>query len=340
MIYFINDYSEGMHENILNAMVTTNNERHIGYGNDAHCLNAIQLIKDAIGVQEVDVHLLVGGTQTNRTAISTFLRPFEAVISTSLGHIAVHETGAIEASGHKVIEMYSKESKLTPSLIKQALENNVTEHMVKPKMVYISNTTEMGAIYTKKELEEISKICKENDLYLFLDGARLAVALTSDKNDLTLKDIASLCDAFYIGATKNGALFGEALVIVNPKLKPDFRYSIKQNGALLAKGRFLGIQFEELMKNDLYFKLGKHANDMAKILKDGLINLGYELIIDSETNLLFITLSNEKHEKLSKYCYYEVDGKVDENHIRARFVTSFKTTKQDISEFLEILKNI
>ncbi|NMA49897.1 MAG: aminotransferase class I/II-fold pyridoxal phosphate-dependent enzyme, partial [Tissierellia bacterium] len=230
MLYFMNDYSEGAHPRIIEALTKTNMEQHVGYGLDDYCENAKDLIKKRIGQLDVDVHLLVAGTQTNIIAISSFLRPYEAVISTELGHISVHETGAIEATGHKIIEMPSADGLLKPEDIDKACNSHVDEHMVLPRLVYISDATEMGSIYTKAQLEAIRKKCDERGLYLYLDGARLATALTCDDNDLTIKDIAELTDAFYIGGTKNGMLFGEALVIINTKLKPYMRHAIKQRG--------------------------------------------------------------------------------------------------------------
>lgn len=338
MIYFINDYSEGAHPRIMQALERTNMEQHVGYGEDMHCLNAARLIKKRIGREDVDVHFLVAGTQTNLIAISSFLRPHQAVISTIQGHICVHETGAIEATGHKIIAMPSGNAKLKPCQIDEAMAAHLDEHMVQPKMVYITNATELGTIYKKEELFEIRKKCDEYGLYLYLDGARLATALTCEENDLTIEDIAKLTDAFYIGGTKNGILFGEALVIANPILKEDFRFLIKQRGGLLAKGRLLGIQFEELFKDDFYFELAQNANDMAKLLKDGILNLGYKFVANSSTNLLFTVIPNKVHEELSKVCYYEAENPVDENNIAARFCTSWATPKEDVEELLRLLK--
>ncbi len=340
MLFFINDYSDGMHENILNALIKTNGDQQVGYGNDEHTKNACDIIRKVINKPNADVHLLVGGTQTNKIALAAFMRPFEAVISSNLGHIAVHETGAIEATGHKVIEMYSPESKLTPELIEEAVRSHFSEHMVAPKVVYVSNSTELGKIYTKAELTAISETCKKHNLYLYLDGARLATALTSEKNDLTLEDIASLCDAFYIGGTKNGALMGEALIILNDDLKSGVRHIIKQNGALLAKGRFLGIQFEELFKDNLYFDIAKHTNVTGKMLADVIRKTPYKFVSEPETNLIFVIIPNEIHEKLKTLCHYEVDGFYDENHTICRFVTSFKTKIEDIYEFEKVLLNL
>jgi len=246
MIRFTNDYSEGAHPSILAALAATNTEGNFGYSTDPHTAHAHALIREAIGRPDADVHLLVGGTQTNATAIAAFLRPFEAVISADTGHICVHETGAIEATGHKCIACPNVDGKLTPDAIRAACAANTTEHMVRPRMVYISQATELGTLYSRAELEALRAVCDEEGLYLYLDGARLAVAL--DASDVTMQDLGRLCDAFYIGGTKNGALIGEALVLLNDALKPDFRYHIKQRGGMLAKGWLLGIQFEQLMQ--------------------------------------------------------------------------------------------
>lgn len=340
MIFLRNDYSNGMHQKIIDALIMTNGEEQIGYGDDTHSKNACELIKNRIGKPDADVYLLVGGTQTNKIALSAFMRPIEAVISTSLGHIAVHETGAIEASGHKVIEMPSVDGKMTVDMIEKALTAHLPVHMVLPRVVYISNATEMGTIYTKSELTAISEFCKKHDLYLYIDGARLSTALVCDDNDLTIEEIASLCDAFYIGGTKNGAMMGEALVILNENLKKDIGFYIKQNGALLAKGRFLGIQFETLFKDDLFLELAKNTNEMAKLLIKGLEDLNYKFIAKPQTNLVFVALPNEIHEKLQNYCHYEVENAYDENHVEARFVTSWTTHDWDIKEFFDILATL
>ena len=336
----MNDYSEGAHPRIIEALTETNMEQHVGYGLDDYCENAKELIQKRIGQLDADVHLLVAGTQTNIIAISSFLRPYEAVISTELGHIAVHETGAIEATGHKIIEMPSGDGLLKPEDIDKACNSHVDEHMVLPRLVYISNATEMGSIYTKAQLEAIRKKCDEHGLYLYLDGARLANALTCDDNDLTIEAIADLTDAFYIGGTKNGMLFGEALVITNPELKPYMRHTIKQRGGLLAKGRLLGIQFKEIFKDDLFFELAKHTNEMSKLLRSGISKLGYKFVTKSSTNLTFVVLPNHIHEELSKHCYYEAEQPFDKNNMEARFVTSWATPKEDVEKLIELLAGL
>lgn len=340
MLFLKNDYSEGMHPKILEALVQTNEKQQIGYGDDEYSLLACDLIKKRIKREDADVYLLTGGTQTNKTALSAFMRPIEAVIATSLGHISVHEAGAIEACGHKVIEMPSIDGKMTTEMIEKAVSSHFPTHMVLPKVVYISNATEMGTIYTKNELSAIKKCCEKHNLYLYIDGARLSTALTCKDNDLTIENIAELCDVFYIGGTKNGAIIGEALVILNDALKENISFYIKQNGALLAKGRLLGLQFTELFKDDLFLEISKHTNEMAEILVNGLEKLEFKFISKPQTNLIFIALPYEIHKELQKYCYYEAENPYDEKHIEARFVTSFATPKKDAEKFLEILAEI
>ena len=276
LIYsFKNDYSEGGHPDILNAMISTNMNQHDGYGEDSSSKEAMDILRKKMNNQNVDIHFVVGGTQANLVVISSILRPYESVIAADTGHICTHETGAIEATGHKINTVETSDGKLTSEKIKKIINEHSSEHMVKPAMVFISNSTELGTVYKRKELEEISLFCRENDLILYMDGARLGAALSSDKSDLTLEEISKLVDVFYIGGTKNGALLGEAIIISNDSLKKNFRYSIKQRGALLAKGRILGIQFKELFKDDLFFSLGKHANLMASRLGEKIQELGY-----------------------------------------------------------------
>lgn len=337
MYSFKNDYSEGAHPNIIEALVKTNLEQTDGYGEDFYTKEAGRLIKEKVNREDVDVHLLVGGTQTNLTAISAFLRPHEAVIAVESGHIFVHETGAIEATGHKVIPVASEDGKIQVSQIAKVLETHTDEHMVKPKMVYISDSTEVGTIYNKAELEAISSYCKTNGLYLFLDGARLGSALMCEENDLTLEDFGKLTDAFYIGGTKNGALMGEALVICNDFLKADFRYHIKQKGGLLAKGRLLGIQFVELFKENLFFELGAHANHMADCLREGIKEAGYKFFIESPSNQLFVIFPNEVIEHLSSQFNFATWEKIDENNTAIRLVTSWATKKEGVEAFIAAL---
>jgi threonine aldolase len=338
MYSFTNDYSEGAHPRILKAMMETNLTQNTGYSQDIHTSHAIDLIRSEIKQPNADIHIIVGGTQTNLITISAALRPHQAVISAVTGHINVHETGAIEATGHKVLAMETKDGKLTPDLVLQALEFHTDEHMVQPKMVYISNSTEVGTQYTKTELEALSHLCRQKGLYLFMDGARMGAALTSPINDLTLADIASLTDVFYIGGTKNGALFGEALIILNDELKPDFRFMIKQKGAMLAKGWLLGIQFEELFQNNLFFDMASHANAMAGKLRTALTDKGFSFAYDSQTNQLFPVFSNEMIAELAKEFTFNMDKKIDETHSSIRLVTSWATTEDGVEEFIRFLK--
>jgi len=340
MYSFKNDYSEGAHPRILNALIESNLEQDDGYGEDKYTLKAIELLKQRINSNNIDIHFFSGGTQTNLTAISAFLRPHEAVISANTGHVLVHETGAIEATGHKVISVEVKDGKLKPNDVKGALAAHTDEHMVKPKLVYISNPTEIGSIYTKSELEKLSNFCRENKLILFMDGARLGSALSSEENDMTLEDLGGLTDAFYIGGTKNGALLGEALVICKESLKEDFRFHMKQKGALLAKGRLIGIQFLELFSDNLYFDLAKHANKMADLLRKNISSMGYEFLVHSPSNQSFPILPNSIIEKLQeKYAFY-LWSKIDENNSSVRLVTSWATKEEAVMEFIEDLKKL
>ena len=339
MFNFKNDYSEGCHPQILEALTRTNFESTVGYGMDPYCAGAAQRIREAVRCPEADVHFLMGGTQTNQTAIAAFLRPHQCVIAAATGHVNVHETGAIEATGHKVITLPAPDGKLTPDLIQALVDGHPDEHMVKPGLVYISQSTELGTVYSKTELEAVSACCRANRLYLYLDGARLACGLTAEGCGLTLADLPRLCDAFYIGGTKNGLLFGEALVIVNDALKPDFRYHIKQRGGMLAKGRLLGVQFGALFQDDLYLSLGRHSNLLARKLTDGLKALGYPMFVESPTNQIFPVIPNEKLSLFASLCLYEVWGKVDDGHTAIRLVTSWASREEDIDAFLSALSH-
>ncbi|MCY6483083.1 aminotransferase class I/II-fold pyridoxal phosphate-dependent enzyme [Clostridium aestuarii] len=338
MYSFKNDYSEGAHPRILNALIESNMTQEEGYGNDTHTKNAISKIKTLIGNQNIDIHLISGGTQTNLIAIGAFLRPHEACISANTGHIAVNETGAIEYTGHKVITVDSNDGKIIPEKIQEVLNSHANEHVLKPKLVYISNPTELGTIYTKEELKDLSEFCKSNDLILYADGARLGSALCVKKANVTLSDMCNFTDAFYIGGTKSGALLGEALVIKNENLKEDFRYHLKQKGALLAKGRILGIQFEELFKDNLYFELANHANEMANLLTEGLREANCKFLINSPTNQIFPILENKQIENLEKKFSFYTWEKIDDNNSAVRLVTSWATPKESILEFIDEFK--
>lgn len=338
MYSFMNDYSEGAHPRVLELLIKSNLEQNAGYGEDVHSEKAKEYIKIAIQNENVDIHFIPGGTQTNLLVVSSFLRPHQCVIAANTGHINVHETGAIEATGHKVVAIPSTDGKLTPGAIQAELDYHSDEHMVQPKIVYISNSTELGTIYSKNELIAIHNICRANDLILYLDGARIGSALTCKINDLKLKEIADLVDVFYIGGTKNGALLGEALVICRDDLKKDFRYLIKQRGALMAKGFVTGIQFEALFRDDLFFSLGAHANKMAEKIVRVLKKCGYTFFVPPCSNQVFPVLPNDILKKLSKQFQYSVQEKVDEKHSAVRFVTSWATTFESVdalSKFLE-----
>lgn len=325
MYSFKNDYSEGAHPRIMQALLDTNLEQTDGYGTDPHCERARALIREKIACPEADVHFLVGGTQANLTVVAAALRPYQAVVAAHTGHVCVHETGAIEATGHKVVSMPSPDGRLTPAMVEEACGLHTDEHMVQPKMVYISDSTEVGTLYRKAELEALHDTCRALGLYLFLDGARLSAALTAETNDLSLPDLARLCDVFYLGGTKCGALFGEAVVIVNDALKPDFRYLIKQRGGMLAKGRLLGIQFESLFEDGLYLELGARANRLGMRMKRAISESGFSFASDSYTNQQFAVLPDALVEALGGHYKFERNGKPDAGHTVVRFVTSWAT---------------
>lgn len=343
MIYFTSDYTEGAHERILARLTETNLVQSTGYGEDEFCEEARALIQKACEAPEAAVHFLVGGTQTNTTVISAALRAHQGVISAECGHISVHETGAVEATGHKVLTLPSKDGKITSEQVRVLYEEHVNddsfEHTVQPKMVYISNPTEYGMIYQKDELKKLKEVCRECGLYLFMDGARLGYGLTAPDNTLTLSDIARCCDVFYIGGTKCGALFGEAVVITNPELQKDFRYVIKQKGGMLAKGRLLGLQFMELFRDRLYFDICRRANDLAMELKAGFLDKGFELYVDSSTNQQFPIIPNEILAEIGKKYVYSYTGACGPDKSIVRFCTSWATKESYVREFLDDLKN-
>lgn len=340
MIYFTNDYSEGAHPKILEKMMEANLEQNTGYGMDVHSDRARAYIKRELQKEEVDIHFIPGGTQTNLLVVSSFLRPHQCVIAADTGHVNVHETGAIEATGHKVVTVPHRDGKLTPEGIKEVLKSHAGEHMVQPKLVYLSDTTELGTIYTKQELMAIRELCQEEKLLLFLDGARLGSALTSKDNDLTLKDIAELTDAFYIGGTKNGALLGEALVICRQELKEDFRYFIKQRGAMTAKGFVLGLQFEVLFQEQLFFELGAHANRMAEKLAAAIAKQGFSFYTPVCSNQLFPVLPDELIDRMAQEFGFLVQEVLDEGHSVIRLVTSWATPESNVDKLIGFFENI
>ena len=337
MYSFRNDYSEGAHPRVLEALIKTNLVQTVGYGCDPYCAKAAELIRGLCEAPDADVHFLVGGTQTNLVVLDALLQSYESVIAAQTGHINVHETGAIEATGHKVCTVPSPDGKLTPALVDSVVMAHSGEHMVLPRVVYISDTTEVGTVYTKAELTALRDYCDAHDLFLFLDGARLGTALTSPENDLSLPDLARLTDAFYIGGTKNGVLFGEALVMTADC--PHFRWHMKQRGAILAKGRLLGVQFQAILEDGLYFDLARHANNLAFRLRDGIAALGYPFPVPSPSNQQFPVLPNPVVKHLQKLGYeFEIDHTVDEHHTCIRLVTSWATPESAVEAFLNDLK--
>ncbi|MCR5182653.1 MAG: low specificity L-threonine aldolase [Clostridia bacterium] len=341
MIYFNCDYMEGAHPNILKRLQETNMDKTVGYGDDPYTESAKARIREACDAPDSEVMLLVGGTQTNDVVIASFLQPYQGVIAPTNGHIARHEAGAIEHSGHKVLALPGENYKLSAEQIREYCwlyyKDASKDHMVMPGMVYISQPTEYGTIYSLEELTAIRRVCDEYDLALYVDGARLAYALGSPENDVTLKDLARLTDVFYIGGTKCGALFGEAVVVRDPKRVPHMFMIAKQHGAVLAKGRLLGIQYDELFKDDLYLKIGQHAIDMAMKIKNACKEKGYVFYNDSPTNQQFVIISNEKEKEMSEWLEIEMDDTYDEDHIVMRLCTSWATKEEDVDALIERL---
>ena len=338
---FDSDYLEGCLPEILQRLGETNLEQSVGYGEDAHCTAASEKIRAAVGRPDADVHFLVGGTQTNVTVISSLLKPYQGVVCAESGHINVHETGAVEHSGHKVMALPATAGKITAAQVEEAFASHRDdanhEHMVQPGMVYISFPTEMGTLYSKDELTAISAVCRRWQRPLFVDGARLGYGLASPLCDLTLPELAALVDVFYIGGTKQGALFGEAVVFCNPALAHEFRYHIKQNGGMLAKGRLLGIQFETLFTDGLYLKAARHAIDEAFRLRDGLRAKGYRFLCDSPTNQQFPILEDAQIEALRAEFGFEFWQRIDATHSAVRFCTSWATRPEAVDALLAAL---
>lgn len=339
MYRFESDYLEGAHPAILAKLSETNFSQCPGYGEDVYCENARRLILAECGV-DAAVHFLVGGTQANTTVISSVLRSHQGVLAADSAHIAVHETGAIESTGHKVLTLPHSNGKISASQIESYVTAHYSdpsfEHTVQPGMVYISHPTEFGTLYTKQELSDIAHVCRRFSLPLFLDGARLGYGLMSNSSDLTLNDISQLCDVFYIGGTKVGALFGEAVVITNPSIAKDFRYHIKQHGGMLAKGRLLGIQFETLFENGIYWEISKHANELAMRIKAAFIENGYKLAFDSPTNQQFIIVNNDFLQRLQCNFTCSVTDRGEENSV-IRFCTSWATTEQAVDNLIKFI---
>ncbi|MBO5382274.1 MAG: low specificity L-threonine aldolase [Bacteroides sp.] len=341
MLHFDSDYMEGAHPEVMRRLCETNLEQTVGYGCDEYTRVAKTKIKEAIGLPDAEVHFLVGGTQTNATVIDGLLRPHQGVLAAETGHINVHESGAIEATGHKVLTLPQHMGKVraeeVEAYINDFYRDETYEHMVAPGMLYISHPTEYGTLYSLAELEALSNVCRKANIPLYMDGARLGYALASPATDVTLKDIARLCDVFYIGGTKVGALFGEAVVATRPGLLKHFFPLIKQHGALLAKGRLLGIQFDTLFTDNLYVEIASHAIRQAMKLKQAFVAKGYRLFIDSFTNQQFIVMPNEQIDRLMQYASFELWGPRGESETVVRFVTSWATTDEAIDKLIEQL---
>lgn len=342
MIRFDSDYMAGAHPEVLEALVRTNMELTVGYGNDPYTLQAKELVRKAIGNDNAEVMFLVGGTQTNATAIDGILARHEGVLAAESGHIAVHESGAIEASGHKVLTLPHYDGKVKAEdvehFITEFYADETYQHMVAPGMLYISQPTEYGTIYSLDELKQLSEVCHTHEIPLYIDGARLGYALGSSEADFTLEDIARLADVFYIGGTKMGTLFGEALVVTNRSLLKNLFPLVKQHGALLAKGRLLGLQFGAMFRDGLYERLGRHATSLALRLKDIFRNAGYKIMIDSPTNQQFVQLPNSVIDRLRENASFDYWGPRGKEQSIVRFVTSWATTEDDINELERLIK--
>lgn len=334
MLYFRNDYGAGAHPKVLEALNCTNMDLTPGYGTDHYCQEASETIRTLCKAPHAAIHFLTGGTQVNKTAIAAFLRPYEAAVAASSGHICVHEAGAIQQDGHAIIQLPSPDGKLTPGMLRAVADNPVNEHTIVPKLAYISNTTELGTVYTLPELRALRQTCDELNWHLYCDGARLGSALSAGHT--TFADYAETCDAFTIGGTKNGILFGEALVITNPSLQPNFRNCMKQQGAMLAKGRLLGIQFQAILQDGLYEQLAAHANTLARRLAEGLESRGIPLLAPAVSNQVFPILPDSTVQALQEKVEFEVERKVDDTHTCIRFVTAWHTGTADVDGLLSL----
>ena len=341
MLFFVNDYCEGAHPAILQKLLETNMEKLSGYGTDKYCDSAKEKIRKACGCPDADVFFLVGGTQTNATIIGSVLNRYEGVLAAQTGHVSCHEAGAIEYTGHKVLTLPAENGKIKAESITDYVEtfygDESHDHMVFPGMVYISHPTEYGTLYSRKELEELSAVCREYKMPLYLDGARLIYGIASTETDVTLQDIAKLCDVFYIGGTKAGTLCGEAVVFTGNTMPKHFLTRVKQHGALLAKGRLVGVQFDALFTDDLYKEIGRNAIETAAVLKKGLQEKGYKFLLDSPTNQQFIILEVSKMEELLKEVQFSFWEKADDTHTIIRFATSWATRMEDVQKLLSLL---
>ena len=341
MIYFRSDYSQGAHPKVMDALVRTNLEHTDGYGLDEHCANGSKMIQEWIGDRDCQVYMMVGGTPCNLTFIAASLKPYESVVSVRSGHIYSHETGAVEATGHRITAMDGENGKLTPKQIDEAWKEYEDEHTLLPRMAYISQPTEIGTIYSRSEMIALREKCKERGMILYVDGARLGAALTCKDNDLSIEELAHLCDGFYIGGTKNGALFGEALIIRNPEQSDHFRWMMKRQGGLLAKGRLIGVQFEALLEGGrdcVYLQIAAHANEMAELLRNGLSQMGIEFYSNSVTNQVFPILPVFMVGKLEENFFFHRWAPESGGKVPVRLVTGWGTNKEEVEAFLEAVR--
>ena len=335
-VFFQNDYGEGAHPLVMQRLMETNLEHTCGYGLDDYSLRAQQLIIEKVGQPQAQVHMMTGGTSANMIAIAAFLRPFEAVIAADSGHINVHETGAVEASGHKILIAASKDGKVLPEGVRAVCMGHPDEHMVHPRMLYISQSTEVGTVYTMEELRALRAVCDEFGLILYMDGARLGSALAAI--GMTLRDLGEVCDCFYIGGTKNGLLFGEAMVVVNPALQPYFRYMIKNRGGMMAKGRLCGLMFLTALENDDYFAWARHANEMADMIRASMKKNHVPFFQENVGNQVFPVLTAEQEAAFDEKFSFERWGELPDGRIAVRFVTSWATTREDVQVLCDAIE--
>ena len=335
---FFDDYSEGAHPRIVEALTRTNLQQEPGYVMDSFASEAAGFIRQRFGAPQADVHFVASGTHANLSVLASLLKPYESVIAAQSGHINTHEAGAIEATGHKINTVKGREGKVTPAEIQDVVEEHNFDQMVLPRAVYVSQSTELGTVYNQSELKAVAEKCREHGLYLYVDGARLGAGLASPACDLDPQHLAKLVDVFYIGGTKNGALIGEAIVIVNPDLKDHFRYNLRQRGGLLAKGRAVSLQFLELFRDDLYFDIARHANELARRLAAGIKECGYQTLVDATTNQVFPIFPNAVIERLQKDYGFHVWEKIDGENSVVRLVTSWATEEPAVNGFLETLR--
>ena len=337
-LFFMNDYGEGAHPLVMQRLMETNLEHTCGYGLDPYSLRAPAIIREKTGQPGAAVHMMTGGTSANLIAISAFLRPYEAAIAAEGGHINVHETGAIEGSGHKVLVAEGREGKVSAEGVRAVCACHTDEHMVHPRLLYISQPTEIGTVYSLAELRALRAVCDEQGLILFVDGARLGSALTSEGCDVTLSDLAALADCFYIGGTKNGLLFGEAMVIVNPALQKDFRFMIKNRGGMMAKGRLCGLMFLTALEHDDYFAWARHANEMADIVRGAMRRAGISSFQQTATNQIFPIVAKDQRSKLEERVAFERWGDLPDGRCVIRFVTSWATQREEAEALADILE--